>query len=103
MRLTRSGEFGAYVNALIGAMRGSALKYNDLAPLLARKVSPREIAEAAEKGDIDAVVEAVDIGRDRAARVLTALLGPHLADIFTAHVEDNVTFELLDGVYYKSM
>ena len=44
--VTRAGQFEAFAAAIADILRGSGLRYGDLAPSLAERVSPRELLEA---------------------------------------------------------
>ena len=69
----RAGFFADYARVVAEALRGSGLRYSDIAPQLAEHMSPRELLEAAETNSFNSVAEIVGIGRDRAARVLSHL------------------------------
>jgi len=101
--LTRAGQFDSYAAALTDALKGSGIRYSDLAGALARAVSPRELLEACDTSDFESVAEAASITRDRAARVVAHLRDADMGAIATTSIEDVVTFELLDGKDYKDI
>jgi len=99
--LERFGLHGEYASAIAASLRGSGLHYNTLAPLLASRLSPRELAEAVESSDVDTIAELGDIARDRAERAVTHMRSHGTHHFLTAPVEDAVTLSLLDGGEYK--
>lgn len=101
IEIERAGQIEEYAARLASYMRGSGLKYNDLAQALARAVSPRELLEWSEAEDAAALAEAAEIPRDRAARVLAALREAGLSELSTLLVEDDVRLFLLDGADRK--
>lgn len=99
----RAGQFDAFASAIAEALRGSGMRYNDLGPVLARNLSPRELLEAADANDFDLLAEASGISKDRAARVLAQLKEADLGSLASIAVEDAVSFQLLDGADYKEI
>ena len=99
--LRRYGHPVGYQNAVLSALRGSGLQYNTLAPHLASRLSPRELASLVEAGDSAGLAELAGIAEDRAQRVIEHLRGEQLDGILTAQVEDDVDLQLLDGDEYK--
>ena len=99
--VVESGMTNVYANIVAGALRGSGLHYNSLAPLFATRMSPLELVEAVESNDIQAITEAVEITNDRAMTVLTHLQSGSLTDLIAAPVDDAVELSLLDGLDYK--
>ena len=84
-------------------LRGSGLRYGELAPLLASSVSPRELLEAAESNDYETVSRIAGISRDRSARVLAQIREGGITDLATIAVDDDVSLHLLDGQDYKEI
>ena len=103
IRISRLGQYDQFASLLADALRGSGLRYNDLAPAIAAKVSPRELLEAIDSGDADLVAEAAGISKDRAARALAQLRESDLGALATVYVDDAVEFQLLDGTNYKDI
>jgi len=99
----RAGQFDALAASIADTLRGSGLRYNDLAPALASRMSPRELLEAADTNDFNLIAEAADISKDRAARTLAQLKEADLGTLATVPVEDRVEFQLLDGPDYKDI
>ena len=101
--VSQAGQFDSFSSAIADALKGSGLRYGDLAPALAKKISPRELLEAAELDDVGFVSDATGITLDRTARLLAHLREADLGALGTASVEDLVDFQLLDGVDYKDI
>lgn len=97
------GQYAEYARALTEAFRGSGLKYNDLASVIAEAVSPRELVRFVEEEAFQELAQATGLPRDRAARALGALQEIGLGDIVTCAIEDNVRLRLLDGAEYKDI
>jgi hypothetical protein len=101
--VTRSGQFESYAAAIVDALKGSGLRYGDLAPALAKNVSPRDLLEAVEQDDVASIAEAAVLSTDRTARLMAHLRDADLGALGTANVEDLVDFKLLDGADYKDI
>lgn len=99
----RSARYSDYQSALVEALRGSGLKYNDVAISLSKSVSPRELVRYVESGDFDSLSKASGLPRDRASRVINALADTGTADILGVNIEDAVRLRLLDGTEYKDI
>lgn len=97
----RSASQEGYVSAIVAALRGSGLHYNNLAPQVANRIAPIELATWVERADSESLSEALGIATDRAATLIAALRSSGVSDIVSAPVEDRVTLELLDGSEYK--
>lgn len=99
----RSAQYDQYAKALIEALRGSGLKYNDVATTLVSTVSPRELVRYVETGDYDALARATELPRDRCSRIINALADAGVGDILVSVVDDTVRLRLLDGTEYKEI
>jgi DNA repair exonuclease SbcCD ATPase subunit len=86
--VSRAGQFDSFSAAIADALKGSGLRYGDLAPALAKKISPRELLEAAETDDVAFIADATGITLDRTARLLAHLREADLGALGTARVED---------------
>ncbi|MCI0617887.1 AAA family ATPase [bacterium] len=98
----QGGESPSYVGAIQAALRGSGLHHNILAPQLAQGMSPRELAEAVERGDQEEIAQLTGISEDRAIKAIAAISRSGTEDIITAPIHDRVTMKLLDGREYKA-
>lgn len=103
VRAFRAGQFDRFAAAIADVLRGSGLRYNELSPMLAKNVSPRELVEAADANDINLIAEATGITKDRASRALVQLRNSDLGTLATVPVEDTVSLQLLDGTIYKDI
>tara|TARA_R100000365_G_scaffold3677_1_gene13393 strand:+ start:8531 stop:10402 length:1872 start_codon:yes stop_codon:yes gene_type:complete len=101
VRARSGGKLDSYASAVIAGLRGSGLHYNNLAPQLVSAISPFELVDWVERGEIGALADAVGLTTDRAAAIVSALRGDGTAAIIAAGVEDEVDLELLDGTDYK--
>lgn len=96
-------QYLEYSSALSAALRGSGLRYNELAERIARVFTPQEIASLAESRDIATVASVVEISEDRALRLCDALRADTASALFTTTVEDDIQIELMDGPDYKGI
>jgi DNA repair exonuclease SbcCD ATPase subunit len=96
-------QYREYISALSAALRGSGLRYNELAERIASVFTPQEIAQFAESRDIDTVSSTLEITEERALRLCDALRTNTSSILFTVAVEDDVQIELMDGADYKGI
>ncbi len=98
----KAGEVSAYETALGSALEGSGLQWRSLAAQLSGRMSPRELVDAVEDLDAEAVANAAGISVNRAKRLVSHLATVDTTDIILASVEEEVEFSLLDGQEWKS-
>lgn len=103
VKASRAGQFDKFAGVIADVLRGSGLRYNELSPMLAKSVSPRELLEAADSNDINLIAEASGITKDRATRALVQLRNSDLGSLATVAVEDTVSLQLLDGTTHKDI
>lgn len=103
VEVEQSSQLGEYSKALTDALKGSGIKYNDLAIKISENISPRELVKVVDGGGFEELSDMVEIPRERAARVVAQLRDFGLADILTCDVQDDVGMSLLDGVDYKEV
>lgn len=96
-------QYGDYTRAIANALRGSGMKYNDLASNISAKVSPQELMDFVEYHDFEALSEITGIPRERSARLIGLLADNGISEIVTSEIEDNIKLTLLDGVDYKDV
>jgi ABC-type uncharacterized transport system ATPase subunit len=101
VRVDKSGECTAYESALVNALQGSNLQYKALAHTLADRMSPRELVAAVEVADAERIVNAAEITKERAVRLVAHLQQQSIAGLLLAPLDDSVDFALLDGQEYK--
>ncbi|WP_133064451.1 AAA family ATPase [Sandarakinorhabdus cyanobacteriorum] len=95
-------DYRSYVSVLNGALRGSGLRYRELADRIVETFSPQEIAILAEKADANAIGSALEISEERAHRLAEALRGDAGTELLVTEVGDEVVIELLDGTSFKT-
>ena len=95
-------DYRSFSSVLNGALRGSGLRYRELADRIVETFSPQEIAILAERGDAAAISLALEISEERALRLADGLRGDAGTDLLVTEVGDQVEIELLDGMSYKS-
>ena len=81
-------------------MKGSGIRYNDLAPIISHSVPPRVLLNIVENNEVEEFVSLTSINKDRAFKVISALK-TSIDKIATVRLEDEINFELLDGSEYK--
>ena len=102
VEVQQSGLWNRYADAIAETIRGSGLRYSDLAPEVAACLSPQELVAVVEQYDAAKLAACVNIPEDRARRIIDRLREAGLADVLTAPVEDAVVLKLLDGSDYKT-
>jgi ABC-type cobalamin/Fe3+-siderophores transport system ATPase subunit len=91
-----------YASAIVSALRGSGLHFNDVAPFIADQISPREFVEFVENEDAEGFAKVTDLPLARAVKIIDRVDEQGVEDILTASIEDGVTLSLLDGTDYKT-
>lgn len=99
----RYAQYSDYTRAITDSLKGSGVKYNDISASISQNLSPRELIEVVESSDIDTLSSAINVPKDRAARIIGALRERGLGDIAGCSVEDGVRMQLLDGADYKDI
>ncbi len=97
------GQQNIFSSLIADMLRGSGLKYNDIAPMLASTISPRMLLETVENFDVSLMSDVSGLALDRSARVLTHLRNVDLGAIGVIDIEDEVFMQLLDGTDYKDI
>ena len=97
-----SAENRRYTSAIISALTGSGLHYNSLAPQIAQRMSPLELADAVNQDDAEWVSNSAEIPLDRAQNAVRTLKEAGTAAILTSPIDDEITLSLLDGQEYKT-
>lgn len=95
-------DYRAYQSVLNAALRGSGLRYRELADRIVETFSPQEIASLAERCDVGSIGAALEINDDRAHRLAESLRGDAGIDLLTTEVGDEIEIELLDGTSFKN-
>lgn len=100
VKLEELSQLEEYEEVLVNAMKGSGIRYNDLAPIICLSIPPRILLGIVERDDVNEFTSLVSISKDRASKVLNALKSS-VDKIATVRLEDEISFELLDGSEYK--
>lgn len=101
--LLRNGQAKTFGAAIAEALRGSGLRYADIAEALSSQISPRALLDAVDSFDVELISDAAKISPDRASKILLHLKDCELGEISTVRVEDEVSLQLLDGRDYKDI
>lgn len=101
--LLKSGQYKTFSNAISETLRGSGLRYAEIADSLAKNISPRALLDAVDSFDVDLIVTSTGISADRATRILSHLKTIDMGALCTINIEDEVSLHLLDGGYYKDV
>jgi hypothetical protein len=100
--IERAGQNSEYASAIVAALRGSGLHFNEVAPLIADQLSPREFVEFIETENIEELARITGLTPTRAARIVDRIKEEGVEEILTASIEDGITLSLLDGSEYKT-
>jgi energy-coupling factor transporter ATP-binding protein EcfA2 len=103
IKIDRSSQIDQYISLLSEALRGSGLKYNEVAKTVGTLISPRELGDLVQASDYDQLSKITGITRDRAAKLLNHLLDAGMGELLTCAIEDVISFQLLDGSTYKDL
>jgi ATPase subunit of ABC transporter with duplicated ATPase domains len=101
LKLTQGAQVAAYASAITSSLRGSGLHYKNLAPRLAERMTPRELVQAIERGDVGLIASLGEVSTERAARLIDHIKTTGPEEILTAPIDDAVDLFLLDGKEYK--
>ena len=101
--LIRNGQQAKFLSAVTELLRGSGLKYGDVAPALSARISPRLLLEAVDRFDFELIADATGISLERSSRLLSHLRACDLGNVSTIDLEDEITFQLLDGTDFKDL
>ncbi len=99
----KNGQYKTFANAISETLRGSGLRYAEIAEALAKQISPRALLEAVDSFDVNLIAESTGITPDRASRILSHLKTCDMGNLSTTPIEDEVSLRLLDGGYYKDV
>lgn len=95
-------QLDEYQQVLINSLKGSSIKYNEIAPVICESIPPMVLLNIIENNDIETFIESVSISKERAFRIINALKNS-IDKISTVLLEDEVKLELLDGSEYKEL
>lgn len=103
VEIERASQVEEYSRLLAETLKGSGLRYNEIARSLAQLMSPRELMDAVESDNYEYISEITDIAKDRAAKAILHLREIGMGEISTCLVEDDISFFLLDGTEFKDL
>lgn len=103
LSINRNGQQNQFSALISDSLRGSNLKYNEIALILANCITPRMLLEAVENFDVELISDISGINSDRVARILNHLNNADLTLLGTIDVDDNISMSLLDGCQYKDI
>lgn len=103
VKVRQAAQLTEYIGAITNALRGSGLRYNELAQALAESMTPRELVESAENADIKFLSRSAKITAERAERVAAQIRASGSEALVGMALEDTADFELLDGATFKLM
>lgn len=99
----KNGQHKTFANAISESLRGSGLRYAEIADAIAKQISPRALLEAVDSFDVNLIATSTGITPDRASRILSHLKTCEMGNLSTTPIEDEVSLRLLDGGYYKDV
>lgn len=103
LSINRNGQQNQFSALISDSLRGSNLKYNEIAPILSNCITPRMLLEAVENFDVDLISDISGINSDRVSRILNHLNNIDLTALGTIDIDDNISMSLLDGSQYKDI
>lgn len=103
VELQQSAQLSEYSRSIANALRGSGMKYNDLANTISARISPQELLYFVEERDFDALSDITGVPRERSARIISHLAEAGVGEIVVSEIEDSLRFTLLDGVERKEI
>ncbi|EJB8518482.1 hypothetical protein U4959_04420 [Acinetobacter junii] len=103
LSINRNGQQNQFSALISDSLRGSNLKYNEIAPILSNCITPRMLLEAVENFDVELISDISGINSDRVARILNHLNNADLTTLGTIDIDDNISMSLLDGCQYKDI
>ncbi|RUO71641.1 AAA family ATPase [Idiomarina ramblicola] len=96
VHLEENSQLEDYQQVIIEILKGTGIKYNELAPAIANSIPPEVLFELAESNDFESFSKLLNISQERAGRVLYEV-AKSLGQLATVRLEDEVILELLDG------
>jgi len=103
VKILRNAQYNNFTSYLLDTLKGSGMKYNEIAPAIASTLSPRALLEAVDNFDIELVSVAANISTDRATRLLSHLRTCDLSSLGAITIDDDTILQLLDGNDYKNL
>lgn len=101
VKINHFARLDEYEAALKDVLRGSGLKYNEIAPAVVSRMSPQELFVTAHYRSYEEFSETIDIPIDRSTRLISYLHENDMGSILSSKIEDDVELMLHDGADYK--
>lgn len=90
-----------YLVALLEILKGGGLRYKEIADQIVNKISPRELIDIVESFNTEKLQHILEINKERAFKVVSTIRENGWENILTCRLEDEISFEFLDGEDYK--
>jgi predicted ATP-dependent endonuclease of OLD family len=103
VKIRQAAQLTEFIGAITNALRGSGLRYNEIAQAIAASMTPRELVEAAENYDVGFLSKTAKISSERVERIVAQLRAAASESIIGIALDDIADFELLDGSDFKAM
>ncbi|EPA0111524.1 AAA family ATPase [Enterobacter ludwigii] len=103
IKILRNAQYNNFTSYLMEVLKGSGIKYNEIAPSIASSLSPRALLEAVDNFDVELITVVANISTERATRLLAHLRSSDLSSLSSVTIEDDATLQLLDGNDYKNI
>ena len=103
IEIERASQIGEYARILSETLKGSGLRFVEIAKTISQLLSPRELMEAVDSYNYEYISDITGIAKERAAKALIHLREVGIGEICTCLVDDEVSFYLLDGVEFKDL
>jgi len=103
VRIIPMGNPAEYRSLLIEAMKRSQMQYTRIVERIVERIPPPELAQLVQNGQIEELMEKLEIDRDRANKIIAQLQNTReLFNIESVELYDRPLIELKDGADYKA-
>lgn len=103
VRIVPMGNTSEYQTLLIEAMKRSQMQYTRLVERIVGRIPPTELARLIQNGQVDELMEKLEIDRERANKIIAQLQNTReLFSIEAVELYDRPLIELKDGADYKA-
>ena len=103
VRIIPMGNPAEYRSLLIEAMKRSQMQYTRIVERIVERIPPPELARLVQNGQVEELMEKLEIDRDRANKIIAQLQNTReLFNIESVELYDRPLIELKDGADYKA-